>query len=181
LTWNTETRAERSVPASLESLTSAVERVFERTHGRSRRFAIVGVTSVVIAVVAIAMAGVLGGGGEPDTVAGAPDHAGATSAEESTLRPADPVRGSASGVARRFAWAPVKNAEGYHVELYRGSDRVFAGESRVATISVPAHWTYAGESHTLAPGDYRWYVWPVISGTRATNAIVQTNLVVSPA
>jgi len=149
--------------------------------GHSRLLTIGGMISVVIAVVAFAMAAVSGGHREPDAVAGAPANVRATSMEQSKVRPADPVPGSVSGGARRFAWAPVKAAEGYHVELYRGSDRVFAGESRVPTISVPARWTYAGKTRTLAPGDYRWYVWPVTSGTRGVNAIVQTTLVVPSA
>jgi hypothetical protein len=69
--------------------------------------------------------------------------------------------------ARRFAWAPVENADGYHVALFRGSNRVFAKRTTrpELTARVPA-------------GEYRWYVWPVVDGRRATSAIVQTNLVI---
>jgi hypothetical protein len=31
----------------------------------------------------------------------------------------------------------------------------------------------------LEPGDYRWYVWPIVAGTRGTKAIVQTTLTIS--
>ena len=36
----------------------------------------------------------------------------------------------------------------------------------------------AKKTRSLISGEYRWYVWPVISGTRASRAIVQARLVV---
>ena len=90
-----------------------------------------------------------------------------------------PVAPSRELSVRRFAWAPVESAESYRVELFRGDDRVFAASSRLPQIVVPARWTHEGQQQSLAPGQYRWYVWPVVSGKRAANAIVQARLVVS--
>jgi hypothetical protein len=80
--------------------------------------------------------------------------------------------------SRSFAWAPVAGASGYSVELYRGSERVFASTARGAQIEIPATWNSGGRAHRLVPGEYRWYVWPIVAGKRAATAIVQTNLTV---
>ena len=44
----------------------------------------------------------------------------------------------------------------------------------------PCDWVFEGRSRSLEPGDYRWYVWPVIAGTRAAQAVVQARLTVPP-
>jgi hypothetical protein len=87
-----------------------------------------------------------------------------------------PVAPSRELSVRRFAWAPVESAESYRVELFRSDDRVFAASSRLPQITVPARWTHEGQRRSLAPGQYRWYVWPVVSGRRAANANVQAKL-----
>lgn len=79
---------------------------------------------------------------------------------------------------RRFAWAPVDGASGYRVELFRGDERVFSTSTTHPALSIPAHWTYGGIRRSLQPGEYRWYVWPVISGARSARAIVQASLVI---
>jgi hypothetical protein len=81
-------------------------------------------------------------------------------------------------VSERFAWAPTPGASAYHVELFRGDEKVFAADTKRAAIDVPAGWTFAGRSQKLGPGEYRWYVWPVVSGRRASEAVVQAKLVV---
>jgi len=106
-----------------------------------------------------------GEGTPPGTVAPSP-----TTVREPAAAP--------NAAPRRFAWAPVENADGYHVELFLGSDRVFSANSKQPSLTVPAHWTFRGERRSLAPGDYQWYVWPVVSGTRAPNAVVRAKLVV---
>jgi hypothetical protein len=90
-----------------------------------------------------------------------------------TLRPA-----SVPSFARRFAWAPLAGAVGYHVELFRGPARVFAADTRRPTIEIPASWTHAGRKETLRAGAYRWYVWSVGPEGRAARALVQAELIV---
>jgi len=80
--------------------------------------------------------------------------------------------------SRRFAWAPVDNASGYHVEFFRGSSRVLARNTHQSQITIPAEWGFDGRRESLVPGEYRWYVWPIISGRRAARAIVQAELAV---
>lgn len=80
---------------------------------------------------------------------------------------------------RRFVWAPSERASGYYVAFFRGSTLVFSAETTRAEVSIPSSWTLAGRRRKLEPGEYRWYVWPVVSGTRQATAIVQAKLVVS--
>jgi hypothetical protein len=79
---------------------------------------------------------------------------------------------------QRFAWAPVADASGYHVELFRGSKKVFAADTARPALTVPRRWTYAGRPQELEPGVYRWYVWPVTAGRRAVRATVQAALTI---
>ena len=82
-----------------------------------------------------------------------------------------------SGV-RRFAWAPSAGASGYHIELFRGSKRIFRANTRKPQIVIPRRWRLGGRAHQLQPGAYRWYVWPRVAGRRTSKAIVRARLVV---
>lgn len=100
-------------------------------------------------------------------------------AQEPVITPA--ARGSRSKpVRRRFAWGPTPGASSYHVEFFRGATRVFTDDIAGAALTVPVRWTHAGVKQTLRPGEYTWYVWPVISGRRATHASVQTTVSIPP-
>lgn len=77
---------------------------------------------------------------------------------------------------RRFAWAPVDGAVSYHVELFRGADRVLAKETTEPILELGSSWRYEGKTVQLTPGSYRWYVWPVTKSGRATQAVVQAKL-----
>jgi hypothetical protein len=79
---------------------------------------------------------------------------------------------------QRFAWAPVTDASGYHVELFRQQVKVFAADTRQPAVTIPVRWRFADRKRRLAPGEYRWYVWPVVAGRRAARAIVQSRLTV---
>jgi hypothetical protein len=74
--------------------------------------------------------------------------------------------------------SPTEGASGYHVELFRGTSRVFAEDTKRPEIVIPAKWTLGGRKFRLEPVAYRWYVWPVVSGRRASRAVVQARLVV---
>jgi hypothetical protein len=85
---------------------------------------------------------------------------------------------SAPPETRRFAWAPVDGAVGYHVELFRGNDRVLAKDTKEPVLELAPTWRYQGRTVTLTPGEYRWYVWPVTASGRGTQAVVQAKLTV---
>lgn len=78
--------------------------------------------------------------------------------------------------SRRFAWAPVKGATSYRVEIRRGSKLIFARETTRPEVEIPRTWKRAGVKHALRPGEYRWYVWPIVAGRRSTKATVQASL-----
>jgi len=80
--------------------------------------------------------------------------------------------------ARRFAWAPVSGADSYLVELYRRETRVFTATSSRPGITIPASWRYDGSRRSLVAGEYRWYVWAIDSGKRASTAVVQAALTI---
>jgi hypothetical protein len=89
-----------------------------------------------------------------------------------------PVPSEARPETQRFAWAPTPSATGYHVELFRGAARVFAADTVRPALTVPARWRHDGRPQTLRRGEYRWYVWPVISGRRMAEAVVQATLTI---
>ena len=67
-------------------------------------------------------------------------------------------------------------ADLYDVEFFRDGKRVYSGHTAGTTIEIPAHWTYEGATHEFHAGEYRWYVWPEISGRRSSTASVQTTI-----
>lgn len=93
-----------------------------------------------------------------------------------TGAPAPQPARTAAPQARRFAWAPTPGATGYHVELFRGSVLVFSKDTPTPQVTVPARWRHRGQRRVLSAGEYRWYVWPVTAGRRATQAIVQAKV-----
>jgi hypothetical protein len=80
--------------------------------------------------------------------------------------------------SRRFAWAPVKGAVGYRIEIREGTKLIFARETTRPEVEIPRTWKRAGVEHALRPGEYRWYVWPIIAGLRSTKAVVQASLTI---
>jgi hypothetical protein len=93
-----------------------------------------------------------------------------------TPTPAEPT-GATTGT-RRFVWAPVASATGYHVELFKGTALIFRDETTKPELLIPVRWRFDGRVRRLEPGEYRWYVWPVAGGQREAEAIVQAKLVV---
>jgi hypothetical protein len=92
--------------------------------------------------------------------------------------PAKKTVAPAAAETRRFAWAPVDGAVGYHVELFHGNDRVLARDTKEPVLELAPSWSYQGRTVTLTPGEYRWYVWPVTASGRGAEAVVQAKLTV---
>ena len=120
-------------------------------------------------------------GAERAPVANAPSttNAGTSPVETMAVSQSLPWRPKLTkAVRQRFAWAPVRGASAYHMELFRDSSKVFETDTRHPAVTVPARWKLRGRTTTLEPGDYRWYVWPVVSRRRSGTAIVQARLTV---
>ncbi|HEY5428458.1 MAG TPA: hypothetical protein VIK04_05020, partial [Solirubrobacteraceae bacterium] len=47
----------------------------------------------------------------------------------------------------------------YNVQLFRRGKVLSAWPTR-ASLRLPRSWRFRGHRHRLAPGRYRWYVWP---------------------
>jgi hypothetical protein len=70
----------------------------------------------------------------------------------------------------------VKGASGYRVEIRRGPSRIFVRETKKPEATVPPTWRLDGRRQALRPGEYRWYVWAIVSGRRSARAVVQASL-----
>jgi hypothetical protein len=84
--------------------------------------------------------------------------------------------GKKTQVPRNFAWAPVAKASAYHVELFHGASLVLALDTKRPSFTLGRRWTFGGEPQSLRPGEYRWYVWPVVGELRSARAVVQASL-----
>ena len=59
-----------------------------------------------------------------------------------------------------LTWLRVRNASYYNVQLFRGGRKILSSWPREPRLRLQAAWLYKGRRHRLAPGLYRWYVWP---------------------
>jgi hypothetical protein len=84
---------------------------------------------------------------------------------------------------RTFVWVPVRGADGYEVQFFRGPRRVLITRTANPRLRLPRD--ESGDRRgrfVVVPGTYRWYVWPLFrssSKVRRGEAIVQARLVVS--
>jgi hypothetical protein len=76
-----------------------------------------------------------------------------------------PAEGTTVGSRVTLAWQRVAGARFYNVQLYRGRTKVLSAWPQGATLRLAPSWVHAGRRQRLAPGLYRWYVWPA-RGTR---------------
>lgn len=56
-------------------------------------------------------------------------------------------------------WGPVRGADYYNVQLFRGSKRIYAAWPKMHQLGLPASWKWSGHVFRLTTGRYRWYVW----------------------
>jgi hypothetical protein len=77
---------------------------------------------------------------------------------------AQPLHRPAAGATVRapvvLAWTAARGARFYNVQLYRGGRKILSTWPKRPTLRLPRAWAYAGRTHRLGPGLYRWYVWP---------------------
>ncbi|HEX5618243.1 MAG TPA: hypothetical protein VFX51_07470 [Solirubrobacteraceae bacterium] len=57
-------------------------------------------------------------------------------------------------------WMRVRRARYYNVQLYRGARKVLSAWPSRPRYQLRRRWSYGGKRRRLAPGRYRWYVWP---------------------
>jgi hypothetical protein len=68
----------------------------------------------------------------------------------------------------RWVWVP--GATFYNVQLFRGATgiKIMSAWPKTNRLRLPSRWVYDGRRHRLAPGTYRWVVWPGFGGRLAT-------------
>jgi hypothetical protein len=59
----------------------------------------------------------------------------------------------------RLAWKPIPKARYYNVQVWRRK-KIFSAWPTGTSLRLPRAWTFQGRRYRLAPGRYRWYVWP---------------------
>src|SRR6185436_8946629 len=71
-----------------------------------------------------------------------------------------PARSATVTAPPLLRWTPVRGARYYNVQLLRGDRKVLSAWPRRAELQLDARWRFRGRARRLAPGRYRWFVWP---------------------
>lgn len=111
----------------------------------------------------------------------APKHASTTQQPGRVPRAAATRRHRPATAAVRFqemAWAPVPGSTMYEVAIYRGDVPVFRRRTTVPRIELPID-PHPRGMRSVAPGRYKWYVWPVRDGHRQPTAVVSSAIVLA--
>ena len=79
-----------------------------------------------------------------------------------------------------FVWVATPGASAYEFELFQKGERIFRARVAKPRLALPGRWRQDGRPYALAPGDYRWYVWPVSSRTKRQSSVatVQAKLII---
>ncbi|MGH3078166.1 MAG: hypothetical protein ACRDPZ_08275 [Gaiellaceae bacterium] len=85
-----------------------------------------------------------------------------TTNEPAAAKPAltRPAVGARVTAPPLLAWRAVPRATYYNVQLYRGGRKILTAWPSATTFRLQRSWRYDGRTYRLAPGVYRWYVWP---------------------
>jgi hypothetical protein len=65
-------------------------------------------------------------------------------------------------------WTPVRGADYYNVQLWRGDRKLLSAWPTGAKLKLERAWRYSGKQRLERGGHYRWLVWPG-DGPRALN------------
>jgi hypothetical protein len=60
----------------------------------------------------------------------------------------------------QLIWKPVRKADYYNVQIFRGRDKVLSTWPRRPMRRLKRRWRFGGKQYRLVPGKYCWYVWP---------------------
>ena len=71
-----------------------------------------------------------------------------------------PAPGATVTVPLQLRWTPVRGASYYNLQLFRDGRKLMSTWPTRASTRVGPRWRFAGRVRRLAPGRYRWYVWP---------------------
>jgi len=71
-----------------------------------------------------------------------------------------PALGARVRVPPLLAWVRVNGASYYNVQVSRNGRKVLSAWPTRNRLKLSRTWAFAGRRQRLAPGTYRWYVWP---------------------
>jgi hypothetical protein len=71
-----------------------------------------------------------------------------------------PAPGARVKAGALLRWAKAKDAAYYNVQLFRNGSKVLTTWVTKPQLRLPRTWKLGGKKMRLAPGRYRWYVWP---------------------
>jgi hypothetical protein len=57
-------------------------------------------------------------------------------------------------------WTPVRGARYYNLQLWRNGRKILSAWPKQSQLQLKRHWEFGGRKRRLAPGRYRWLVWP---------------------
>ena len=81
----------------------------------------------------------------------------ATSLRQPTTTPAP---GTVLRAGAALTWLASPGASYYNVQLFRNGHKVLTAWPVTARFRLPRAWMFSGHHEKLAPGTYKWYVWP---------------------
>jgi hypothetical protein len=91
------------------------------------------------------------------------DGAANTAADSADATPTAPLYSPTAGTRLteppRLAWKPVPKARYYNVQVWRHG-KILSAWPAGASLRLRRAWRFGGRRYRLAPGRYRWYVWP---------------------
>jgi hypothetical protein len=91
------------------------------------------------------------------------DAAGNTAAKSAEAMPTAPLYSPLAGGRLtgppRLAWKPAPRARYYNVQVWRHG-KVLSAWPTGTSLRLRRAWRFEGRRYRLAPGRYRWYVWP---------------------
>jgi hypothetical protein len=96
----------------------------------------------------------------------AADAAGNAAVGSAAARPASflllPALGALMSTSQPplLRWKAVKPARYYNVQVFRGGRQVLSAWPTRSKLQLLSSWRYRNHRRSLAPGVYRWYVWP---------------------
>jgi hypothetical protein len=94
----------------------------------------------------------------------ATDAAGNVTTLTADARTGSRLRGPKPGArmvgAPVLRWRAVDRARYYNVQLFRGTRKVLSAWPAGPRLRLHRRWHYGGSTRRLAPGVYRWFVWP---------------------
>jgi hypothetical protein len=80
-----------------------------------------------------------------------------------------PVEGARLAAPPLLDWTAVRGASYYNVQVFRNGKKILTAWPSSTSFHLARSWRFDGRAQRLAPGRYRWYVWPGFGARAASN------------